>query len=173
MTAGGDVSRSRRGIGCVVVFVGLVAASAANAAAATHVLVGGALVCVLGALTGAIASRRFGDRVPRNAAIVTGVCAVFAFVGLMHGHTRQQARLAVEQRARFHDLRHDFATRARSRGAGIDAIAKLLGHSTLAMAHRYTHIGDPTLREVVRSITAPGSTRNVVNIADHVRAVGA
>jgi integrase len=73
---------------------------------------------------------------------------------------------------RFHDLRHDFATRARSQGAGIDAIAKLLGHSTLAMAQRYTHIGDPTLRDVVQSIAAPRTTRdNVIDLAAHMRAV--
>lgn len=58
---------------------------------------------------------------------------------------------------RFHDLRHDFATRLRRGGSGIDVIAKLLGHSTLAMAVRYAHLDDPALREAVRSMAAPAT----------------
>lgn len=49
----------------------------------------------------------------------------------------------------FHDLRHEFATRLRRNGEGIDVIAKLLGHSTISMAMRYAHLDDPTLRQAV------------------------
>ncbi len=62
----------------------------------------------------------------------------------------------------FHDLRHDFATPVRRAGGGIDAIARLLGHSTLAMATRYAHIEDPTLRASVRGVLAPGEKREKV-----------
>ncbi|MBA3404141.1 MAG: tyrosine-type recombinase/integrase [Gemmatimonadaceae bacterium] len=34
---------------------------------------------------------------------------------------------------RFHDLRHDFATKLHRNGMGLDLIAALLGHATLAM----------------------------------------
>ncbi len=42
---------------------------------------------------------------------------------------------------RFHDLRHDFATRVRRGGAGLDAVQALLGHSSPAMTQRYAHLG--------------------------------
>jgi len=43
----------------------------------------------------------------------------------------------------FHDLRHDFATRVRRAGHGLDVVASALGHGTLQMSARYAHIGDP------------------------------
>lgn len=58
----------------------------------------------------------------------------------------------------FHDLRHDFATRLRRGQVGIDAIAKLLGHSSITMAMRYAHIDDPTLRRAVAGLAAPAAT---------------
>lgn len=64
------------------------------------------------------------------------------------------ARAKVEG-VRVHDLRHTFATRIRRAGAGIDVIAKLLGHSSLAMATRYTHLEERTLRAAVDALPAP------------------
>jgi integrase len=61
----------------------------------------------------------------------------------------------------FHDTRHDFATRLRRRGTGLDVIAKLLGHSTLQMTARYAHIVDDTLREAVAKLDAPKPLRAV------------
>lgn len=55
----------------------------------------------------------------------------------------------------FHDLRHSFATALRRRGVGIDVIAELLGHSSLAMAQRYAHIGRDLLREAVSKLPPP------------------
>lgn len=45
----------------------------------------------------------------------------------------------------FHDLRHDFATRVRQAGNGLDTLQALLGHSTSAMTQRYAHLGRPEL----------------------------
>jgi integrase len=53
---------------------------------------------------------------------------------------------------RFHDLRHDFATKLRRRGIGLDVIRDLLGHSTLAMAQRYAHIGRDDLSAAVETL---------------------
>ncbi len=50
---------------------------------------------------------------------------------------------------RFHDLRHDFATKLRRNGMGLDLIATLLGHSTLAMTQRYAHLGREDLRAAI------------------------
>lgn len=58
---------------------------------------------------------------------------------------------------RFHDLRHDFATRLRRRGVALDALAKLLGHSSLEMVTRYAHLGDETLRQAVEGLELPSA----------------
>jgi integrase len=55
----------------------------------------------------------------------------------------------------FHDLRHDFATRVRRAGVGLDVVQALLGHASPAMTQRYAHIGREELHAAVESI-APG-----------------
>jgi integrase len=70
---------------------------------------------------------------------------------------------------RFHDLRHTTATRLRRAGAGLDTVAAVLGHATLAMAARYAHIGSADLRAAMDSLPSPAVTGNVSAFA----AVGA
>ena len=41
---------------------------------------------------------------------------------------------------RFHDLRHTFASWARMKGADLQIVASLLGHKSLAMTIRYSHL---------------------------------
>jgi integrase len=55
---------------------------------------------------------------------------------------------------RFHDLRHDFATRVRRAGHGLDVVQELLGHATPAMTQRYAHIGADELHRAVASVGA-------------------
>jgi integrase len=55
----------------------------------------------------------------------------------------------------FHDLRHSFATALRRRGAGLDVIQRLLGHSTLAMVMRYAHVGEDMVRTAINALPAP------------------
>ena len=43
---------------------------------------------------------------------------------------------------RLHDLRHSFATEAVRRGAPLPEVSKLLGHSSVAMTMRYTHVSN-------------------------------
>ena len=47
------------------------------------------------------------------------------------------------------------ATRLRRGGAGLDTVAAVLGHATLAMAARYAHIGSADLRAAMASLPAP------------------
>lgn len=54
----------------------------------------------------------------------------------------------------WHDLRHTFASHLAQAGAPITAIRELLGHSSLAMTMRYSHIDEDSLR---RSIMLLGS----------------
>lgn len=65
----------------------------------------------------------------------------------------------------FHDLRHDFATQVRRRGTGLDVIADLLGHSSLAMARRYAHIGAAELAAAVAGLDAvQGRSADVIDL---------
>ena len=52
---------------------------------------------------------------------------------------RRWARLA-ELPITAHSLRHAFATHLLARGAPLVAIQRLLGHSTMGMTSRYTHL---------------------------------
>lgn len=50
---------------------------------------------------------------------------------------------------RFHDLRHDAATRIRRAGHGLDVVATVLGHSDVRTAQRYAHLGQAQIREAL------------------------
>ena len=67
---------------------------------------------------------------------------------------------------RGHDLRHDFASRLRRRGAKLEDIGELLGHKSLAMTKRYSHLGPNELHQVAALLdscstpAAPGSIQH-------------
>jgi integrase len=50
---------------------------------------------------------------------------------------------------RFHDLRHSAASYLAMSGASLAEIAELLGHKTLSMVKRYTHLSEAHTRNVV------------------------
>jgi integrase len=49
----------------------------------------------------------------------------------------------------WHDLRHCFASKLRMAGTALEDIADLLGHKSLTMTRRYSHLGPSKLHEVV------------------------
>jgi integrase len=53
---------------------------------------------------------------------------------------------------RFHDLRHTYASWAAHAGMDIRRLQRLLGHKTLAMTQRYSHLGPRDLREAVAMV---------------------
>jgi len=58
---------------------------------------------------------------------------------------------------RFHDLRHTYASWAAQAGMDIRRLQRLLGHKTLAMTQRYSHLGPRDLREAVGMVGIEGS----------------
>lgn len=91
---------------------------------------------------------------PRN----PGVEAVFVSAtgnahkrGAVSNHFRKLVAEAKIDDFHFHDLRHDFATRVRRGGHGLDVIQALLGHAHPAMTQRYAHIGRDELARAVDS----------------------
>lgn len=63
---------------------------------------------------------------------------------------------------RTHDLRHLFATRAQERGANPLLVQEIVGHRTLDMTRRYTHLGMDVKRRAIEQTTAgrPGVPEN-------------
>jgi integrase len=55
----------------------------------------------------------------------------------------------------FHDLRHTFASRYVMRGGSLPALQQILGHATLTMTMRYSHLSPKHLREEMAKTEKP------------------
>lgn len=56
------------------------------------------------------------------------------------------------QQVVFHTLRHTFASWLVENGTDLYTVKELMGHSTLAMTERYSHLGQNTLQNAVRDL---------------------
>jgi site-specific recombinase XerD len=52
----------------------------------------------------------------------------------------------------FHTLRHTFASWLVQEGTDLYTVKELMGHSTLAMTERYSHLGANTMRTAVNGL---------------------
>lgn len=67
----------------------------------------------------------------------------------------------------FHTLRHTYASWLVENGVNLYTVKELMGHSTLAMTERYSHLGPNTLKDAVRELDKSMERKNgekVVNI---------
>jgi len=103
--------------------------------------------------------------VPLNNAAISALKAVFesgdgkgrVFTSAKTGEPLENSRhwfddAVVEAKLKnfhWHDLRHTFASRLRTKGAALEDIADLLGHKSLTMTRRYAHLGPNKLHAVV------------------------
>jgi len=55
---------------------------------------------------------------------------------------------------RWHDMRHDLASRLAVAGASLHEIAKVLGHRTPRMSARYAHLSDEHLTDILGTVNA-------------------
>lgn len=92
----------------------------------------------------------------RRLAVPEGVDYLFPSERLEDGRPVQDLRRfwhSIREAAgvdvRFHDLRHTFASVLASRGASLQIIGKLLGHSSMQTTRRYAHLTEDALRENV------------------------
>lgn len=72
------------------------------------------------------------------------------------------------QRVVFHSLRHTFASWLVEQGTDLYSVKELMGHSTLSMTERYSHLAPDTLRRAVRNLekglAAIGENGKIVSI---------
>lgn len=74
--------------------------------------------------------------------------------GLSRMFNRTAKRLGMEDLS-WHCLRHTTGTRLIRKGANTRAVQRVLGHSSMAMTERYTHVEDDQLRDTMGLLNQP------------------
>jgi integrase len=72
--------------------------------------------------------------------------------GIAHKTWGELTKAAKIKEFRFHDLRHDYASRLVMANVDLYSVSKLLGHSDIAMTQRYAHLTPDYLRAAVRKL---------------------
>jgi integrase len=62
---------------------------------------------------------------------------------------------------RFHDTRHDYASRLVMSGVDLFTVKELLGHADIKMTQRYAHLAPDKLAAAVEMISEPPKNRGV------------
>ena len=67
-------------------------------------------------------------------------------------------------KATFHSLRHTFASRLVANGTDLYTVKELLGHSTLAMTERYSHVSNESLELAVKRMEQATTKKAVADV---------
>ena len=68
---------------------------------------------------------------------------------------------------RFHDLRHTFASQVIMRGASLKDVQELLGHRTMSMTLRYSHLTQEHKREAVNLLNGLTASKDSASPSGH------
>ncbi|WP_235956896.1 tyrosine-type recombinase/integrase [Fundidesulfovibrio magnetotacticus] len=91
----------------------------------------------------------FPDRNGKKRVEVSNVFQIVAdSLGMNDGITDRRQKLV------FHSLRHTYASWLVEQGVDLYTVKELMGHGTLAMTERYSHLAPDTLRRAVRVLEA-------------------
>jgi integrase len=82
---------------------------------------------------------------------------------------RRACRRAAIENFRFHDLRHDFASKLIQSGVDIYTIRELLGHKDLRMTVRYSHLAPENLRTAVSVLDEKEGCYNSATVGNKKR----
>ena len=65
----------------------------------------------------------------------------------------------------FHTLRHTYASWLAESGVDLYTVKNLLGHSTITMTERYSHLGNNTLQNAVKVFEEGLTNKNIPMIS--------
>ncbi len=96
-----------------------------------------------------------GDPIRDKKIPADGTAKLYARGWLMHEFRKAVTRAGLaDTDVVFHTLRHTFGSHAAMRGVDVQTIAAVLGHKTLRMTQRYSHLSSPHLKASVE-LAAP------------------
>lgn len=91
----------------------------------------------------------FPDRYGKKRVEVSNVFQIVAnSIGMNNGVTDRRQKIV------FHTLRHTYASWLVEQGVDLYTVKELMGHGTLSMTERYSHLAPDTLRRAIRTLEA-------------------
>jgi site-specific recombinase XerD len=77
----------------------------------------------------------------------------------------------LDERVRFQDLRHTFATQLLIAGAPAFVVQELLGHSSVEMTRRYSHVTEELKHRAVASLRVKTVGKTVEQLDEYKRRI--
>ena len=80
---------------------------------------------------------------------------VFSVSSVKRAWTKARTLAGIPSVCRFHDMRHTCASRLVMAGVPLTAVQKALGHKTIQMTERYSHLSDDFMAEAMETLVEP------------------